>query len=474
VDIFVSYASEQRSLAEEIVLALRAEGHRVFFDRAELTDGDTYNAPLREGIEACDLLVFLVSPESVQPGRYTLTEVGLAEKKWPAPAGHVLPVMVRPTETAAIPAYLRSVVMLRPAGSIPAEVVTAVDRLLKPRWQRWLRRYAVVLGLLAVAGGGFAAWQGVESWRACREASGLAEEARLLQGAGDYVAAWDRYAGALALCPRSGAASDGQARVAMDWLENIRVTQGKQTFSDIADQVQPALSRAAMSRDGRRAGDALAHLGWADFLRTRDGHGGLDPARYYRQALERDPKNPYAHAFWGHYILSTGGDAQAAKTHFAQALASPAERPFVRTLQLAALTWRSSPDLQDEVARAANEMRLQGETLEGASADSTRSAIWNAYYDRLVRGHDREDFLAAVPAQDHLATLQWLFPKYAESYSNRSVYLFMLAQLQEHAGSRSEALATYQSLLDLLAERGAVSGSLASGARKAVQRLQKR
>jgi hypothetical protein len=42
VDIFVSYASEQRTLAEEIALALRAEGHQAFFDRTELADGDAY------------------------------------------------------------------------------------------------------------------------------------------------------------------------------------------------------------------------------------------------------------------------------------------------------------------------------------------------------------------------------------------------------------------------------------------------
>lgn len=474
VDVFVSYASEQRTLAEEIVLALRAEGHRVFFDRAELTDGAAYNAPLREGIEACDLLVFLISPESVQPGRYTLTEVGLAEKKWPSPAGHVLPVMVRPTETAAIPPYLRSVVMLRPAGSVPAEVVTAVDRLLRPRWQRWPRRYAVVLGLLAVTAGGFAAWRGAEAWRTCQQAAGLAEEARLLQGAGDYAAAWERYAGGLALCPRSRAAGEGQARLAMEWLENIRVTEGRQTFSDIAGKVQPVLSRAAMRSDSREAADALAHLGWADFLRTRDGQGGLDPTRYYRQALDRDPQNPYAHAFWGHYLLSSGDDTQAAKTHFTQALASQAERPFIRRLQLAALTWRSSPELQDEVARAANEMRLQSETLGGAGADTTLSAVWNAYYDRLVRGNDREDFLAALPAQDHLATFQWLFPKYAESSSNRYAYLFMLAQLQEHAGDHAAALATYRTVLADLAATGSTSGTLTSAARKGVERLQGR
>ena len=98
MDIFISYASEQRTLAEEIALALRGEGHQVFFDRTQLTDGDGYNAALREAIESADLLVFLVSPEAVKGGRYTLTELGLAQEKWPSPTGHVLPVLVQPTD----------------------------------------------------------------------------------------------------------------------------------------------------------------------------------------------------------------------------------------------------------------------------------------------------------------------------------------------------------------------------------------
>ena len=39
MDIFLSYASEQRASAEEIALALREEGHTVFFDRTELPEG---------------------------------------------------------------------------------------------------------------------------------------------------------------------------------------------------------------------------------------------------------------------------------------------------------------------------------------------------------------------------------------------------------------------------------------------------
>jgi tetratricopeptide (TPR) repeat protein len=471
MDIFISYASEQRTLAEEIALALRGEGHQVFFDRSELPEGEAYNARIREAIEACDLLIFLVSPEAVAEGRYTLTELRFAEEKWRSPAGHVLPVMVQQTAGAAIPAYLRAVVILRPAGNVPAEVVAAVDRLLKPRWIRWLRRYAVVLGVLALVGGGVGIWRAVETWRTCGEALRLVDEAKLHQSTGDYTAAWDRYASSLAACPSSRAAAEGQERLAMDWLENIRVTQGKETFTDIADKVQPALSRAAVAKDDRRAADALAHLGWADFLRSRDGQGGLDPVRYYQQALQRDPENPYAHAFWGHSILMRGGDLQEARAHFDQALASDAQRPFLRGLQLAALMWRSEPDLQNEVLRVVNTMRAQGEGSPAIGSDSLVSAIWNVYYDRLVRGNGRADFLAALPAADHLATFRWLFPQYAES-SNRYAYLFMLAQLQENGGDRADALETYQSLLAMLAAQGADSGTIYGAARRSVQRLQ--
>ncbi len=463
VDIFISYASEQRTLAEEIALALRAEGHQVFFDRSQLTDGDAYNAPLREAIDGCDLLVFLVSPEAVKEGRYTLTELGLAEDKWPSPTGHVLPVLAQPTDAASIPPYLRAVVMLRPAGSTPAEVVAAVERLSKPRWLRLARRFALALGIVALVGGGFGAWRAVENWRTCGQAQRLVDEAKLQQGAGGYAAGWNRYADALAMCPRSSAALQGQERLAMDWLENIRVTEGKQTFTDIANQVQPALSRAAVGKDDRGAADALAHLGWADFLRSRDGQGGLDPVRYYQQALQRDPQNSYAHAFWGHYILAGDGDLQEAKAHFAKALGSHDHKPFVRTLQLAALTWRSSPELQNEVVRVANEMRTQGE------APDSVSSIWNVYYERLVGGQERDDFLAALPPHDHVAAFQWLFPKYAQS-SNRYAYLFMLAQLQEHAGDRAQALASYQALL----ATGVDSYRIVGPARKAIQRLQSR
>jgi len=81
---FISYVSEQSELAREIALALRGEGHDVFLDRSQLPEGDAYNARIRQAIRDCDLLVFLVSPEALSAGRYTLTELKFAEEKWTA------------------------------------------------------------------------------------------------------------------------------------------------------------------------------------------------------------------------------------------------------------------------------------------------------------------------------------------------------------------------------------------------------
>lgn len=472
MNIFLSYASEQRTVAEEIALALREERHAVFFDRSTLAGADAYNAGIREAIRDCDLLVFLVSPEAVSEGRYTLTELKFAEEKWGSPVGRVLPVTVRPTDTETIPAYLRAVVILRPGGNVAAEVVAAVARLSRPWWMQVVRPYGIALVGLAVLGVGVGSWRLYEYRRTCGEALRLAQEAQLQQNAGDYAAAWDRYANGLAVCPSSRAVTEGQERLAMDWLDNIRVTEGKETFTDIANKVQPALSRGAVSADDQRAANALAHLGWADFLRSRDGTGGLDPVRYYRQAVERDPQNPYAHAMWGHYIVQEGGSAEEAMTHFSTALASGAQRPLARRLEIAAFMWRRDPDLQNEIIRVANDMRVHGEALPpGTKHDSLTWRIWDVYYERLINGDDKATFLTALPPKDHLATFRWLFPEDAIPKDKRYLYLFMLAQLQEHSGDRADAVATYQSVLSLLTAQGMNSGRIVDDTRQATRRL---
>ena len=128
--IFVSYASERREVAEPIALALRSAGYEVFFDRDDLPAGQTYHDQIADAIDDADILVFLLSPESVDKGRYTLSEVGLARKKWRTPKGRVLPVMLAATPIEELPAYLREVSILETQGNLVADTVSEVNTLI--------------------------------------------------------------------------------------------------------------------------------------------------------------------------------------------------------------------------------------------------------------------------------------------------------------------------------------------------------
>lgn len=127
--VFLSYASDEQALAEEVNLALVQEGFEVFFDQRRLDPGAGYNRIIREGVRSADFFIFLISPASVAPGRYTLSEVALAQERWPDPTRRVLPVVVGQVPRAAVPAYLRAVTSLRPQGAVAAEVAAALVRL---------------------------------------------------------------------------------------------------------------------------------------------------------------------------------------------------------------------------------------------------------------------------------------------------------------------------------------------------------
>jgi formylglycine-generating enzyme required for sulfatase activity len=153
--IFLSYASEDRAAADRIRHALHADGHDVFFDREDLPAGQEFHTRIRRGIEQSDLVVFLVSPQALDAGSYTLNELSIAEKTWRAPGGRVLPVILERVPIEAMPAFLRSVTFLETSGNVPAAVVDAVHRLALDRRRRrlWKLAPAAVIAALAVVWG---------------------------------------------------------------------------------------------------------------------------------------------------------------------------------------------------------------------------------------------------------------------------------------------------------------------------------
>ena len=161
--IFISYASEERPVADALAVRLRTEGHTVFLDKDNLPEGEGYDARIRAAIAACDLYLFLVSPLSIQPGRYTMTELKFAREQFQNPKGHVLPVMTKPTPFGDIPPYLSAVTLLQPQGNLVAETVAEVDRMVATGTRnRWLRIGAGVMAA-ALLLAGITGWWGRDS-----------------------------------------------------------------------------------------------------------------------------------------------------------------------------------------------------------------------------------------------------------------------------------------------------------------------
>ncbi|MBK7646312.1 MAG: toll/interleukin-1 receptor domain-containing protein [Betaproteobacteria bacterium] len=151
--VFLSYASKQRALAEDLTKRLESAGIDVFFDRDDLLPGDAFDLQITQSLSHSDLLVFLASPDSLRAGAYTQTELAMAEKQWPKATGRVITLLVGDTAITDLPSYLRSVSVLKPEGDAIAETVAAVLRLADRahRRLRWLLLGGGVLLALAAA-----------------------------------------------------------------------------------------------------------------------------------------------------------------------------------------------------------------------------------------------------------------------------------------------------------------------------------
>lgn len=274
-----------------------------------------------------------------------------------------------------------------------------------------------------------------------REAMEAGEQA---ENRHDYHAAFDSFKRAIDLDPIDHAAQERQTKAAMLWLENVHATPDR-SFTDTANLLLPVLDKALARAKGSAAADILAHIGWANFLRYREGvREGVTVDENFLQALEKDPNNAYAHAMWGFWILWQGGDKNSANQHFSAALASGQHGDYVRSLQLAAL--QNSPNDETDAAaiRAANEMRKKGESM---SDEDRASILWETIAIR-IRDHDRlVKILSVLPVDEMQATLDWLnVGDKNSSAGKQNNARFVAANLREITGDRAGALTMYRTL----------------------------
>lgn len=133
--VFLCHASEDAEPAGGIAVALCQAGCKVFFDEHSLPPGGDYHKRIHAAIRKCNLFVFLMTPESLKLGKYTINELEFARERWKNPAGHVLPVNIGAIlgNDVHVPPYLGAVTIYTPSGNLAAGVRHEVEKILQPR-----------------------------------------------------------------------------------------------------------------------------------------------------------------------------------------------------------------------------------------------------------------------------------------------------------------------------------------------------
>jgi tetratricopeptide (TPR) repeat protein len=356
-----------------------------------------------------------------------------------------------------------------------AEPPASADRIAKTL--KWVGAVTSVLSLI------FGLYQLTNLMAGVRErqrrvAESLAVETSQ-QAAGDFARAWATLQDAAKLADEGGKLATIMGRLdetrqrvrlrqedlAMAWLRDARPGPGR-AFSDIVTPVLPVLERGLLGATDLRKADLLAHLGWADFLRTRDDGVIRNPETRYREALQLDPGNPYAHANLGHWILWQNGTLEAAQREFSAALESGQAREYVRRMQIGALQNRQSVETDAEILRVVNDMRKNKESID----TGTRARVFSIYAFTFGRNAAAERKLVlSIPPTEHLEMFQSLFYDQDFDPSKRPIRQVYLATLQEAAGRPDNALRTLQSVRVEL--RSETAGNLARVVDAGIARL---
>ena len=282
-----------------------------------------------------------------------------------------------------------------------------------------------------------------QNWRERLETVQELVRAADLRGAsGDYPGAWALYEEAIDLEPGSRIARKGQVDLALQWLRNVYAND-KTSFTEIVNRLLPALYRGLVSSQGTKAADIYAHIGWANYLRFRDGAMGVEVEEQFRQALAIHPENVYGHAMWGFWILYQQGPLQEAKKHFSDALKDGRAVDYAQNLQLAALLGYDEFEAAVEMIRVANQIRKNGGVVRNFIRRRFFGYVYFSKLESKLEGLvDRVDSI--VPADDHLATFQWLLEGMDLSWNAN--HTLWEARLSEEAGDLSAALKLYESL----------------------------
>ena len=287
----------------------------------------------------------------------------------------------------------------------------------------------------------------------------LLAAARMQRDFLEHPSAWQLLEQARGLDASSENLRREQVLLAMDWVRFAWRQKGGANYNDILEPLLPSLQRGAISDIDHIAASALAHIGWANTLRSKDNPGKqYEIDRYFKTALEREPKNLYANVMRGQWLLleqaREEGSLDAAIQHFHTAEALKQKPDWVRQSFFTALTSGFPDSRVDAVTiREANRLRTTGQEL----ALNLKTRIVKKF--RTAADKKAEVWLETVSKQispaELVACYQWLsqdidFVQDAPSNIPTGFHDYILGRLWEHAGDFEKAFDHYRGAADRL------------------------
>lgn len=124
VDVFVSYAAEDRAWARRLISHLEEKGLHVWDPASELSLGDNWPLKIGRALEGAKAMIVLVSPASARSeSAQRDLDYALGSKKF---RDRLIPVIVKPTDK--VPWILRS---LGPVKGTPSQASERIAKRLK-------------------------------------------------------------------------------------------------------------------------------------------------------------------------------------------------------------------------------------------------------------------------------------------------------------------------------------------------------
>jgi hypothetical protein len=284
----------------------------------------------------------------------------------------------------------------------------------------------------------------------------------------DFEAAWAANAKALLLSPRDAAAGAQQARIAMKWLEDVHLSSaaGPKTFSEVVDPLKAALIARLPGTHRRENADMRAHIGWANFLRYRDGRPQTDIAEEFDAAIAEDKDNLYGHVMRGFWIL-WNGNIDKARPDLAVAMKSDIDPAYSDGLIMAALTNKTTDDFQAAAVEYADAIRLAGRNIDDHAKGQL---LW--YYSMWLRDANLLGrFAKTLPPSEQIVFLDWLKQGEVGTF-NKRIADYFIAHFSELDGKRDEAIRLYTELVNTSEDKR--NENIAILAAADLKRLQKR